>query len=87
MFIPSGAITHENVPIAEGEARYSFTMYTAGGLFRYVWCRRRTVREVQETDKGLYARYIAEGPGRWEDGWKKYSSMDELIARARGNTL
>lgn len=87
MFIPSGAITHENVPIAEGETRYSFTMYTAGGLFRYVWCGQRTVREVRETDEGLYARYIAEGPGRWEDGWKRYSTINELIARARGNTL
>ena len=38
MFIPSAAVTHENVPITDGEMRYSFTMYTAGGLFRYTWC-------------------------------------------------
>jgi len=87
MFIPSGAVTHENVPIAEGEKRYSFTMYTAGGLFRYIWCGLRTVKEVRETDEGLYAQYVAEGPGHWEDGWKRYSTIDELIAHARGSTL
>jgi hypothetical protein len=71
MFTPSGTVTHENVPIVEGEAQYSFTMYMAGGLFCYAWCGMRTVKEVQVKDKDLYARYVAEGPGRWEDGWKK----------------
>jgi hypothetical protein len=33
IFIPSGAVTHENVPISEGEVCYSFTMYTPGGCF------------------------------------------------------
>ena len=83
IFIPSAAVTHENVPIASGETRYSFAMYTAGGLFRYAWCGMRTVKEIQENDKGLYARYVAEGPGRWEDGWKKYSTIGDLISRAQ----
>ncbi|KAF9471426.1 hypothetical protein BDN70DRAFT_820016 [Pholiota conissans] len=34
--IPSAAITHSNVPIARHETRYSFTQFTAGGLFRWV---------------------------------------------------
>ncbi|KAF8200539.1 hypothetical protein K438DRAFT_1582454 [Mycena galopus ATCC 62051] len=33
---PSAAILHSNIPIAAGERRYSFTQYTAGGLFRWV---------------------------------------------------
>ena len=82
MFIPSAAVTHENVPIGAGESRYSFTMYTAGGLFRYAWCGMRTVKEIQVTDKELYERYIAEGPSRWTHGWNKYSSIGELIMRA-----
>ncbi|KAF8202577.1 hypothetical protein K438DRAFT_2102006, partial [Mycena galopus ATCC 62051] len=36
ILIPSASIFHSNIPIAEGERRYSFTQYTAGGLFRWV---------------------------------------------------
>ena len=85
MFILSGAVTHENVPIHEGETRYSFTMYTAGGLFHYVSCGMQTVKEMKEKDEDGYARYIAEGPQRWEEGWKQYSTIAELIARIRSS--
>ncbi|KAJ7216259.1 hypothetical protein C8J57DRAFT_1096151 [Mycena rebaudengoi] len=37
ILIPSAAIFHSNIPIAaKGETWYSFTQYTAGGLFRWV---------------------------------------------------
>ena len=87
MFIPSAAVTHENVPIGDGETRYLFTMYTAGGLFRYAWCGMRTVKEIRVNDEELYERYIVEGPGRWTHGWNKYSSIAELIAHASGRRL
>ena len=48
MFIPSGAVTHENVPIADGETRHSFTVYTAGGLFHYAWCGMQTLKDIQK---------------------------------------
>jgi len=88
MFIPSAAVTHENVPIADGEMRYSFTMYTAGGLFRYAWCGMRTLKDIQEKEEfeELYRSYLAEGPLRWESGWRKYSTIGDLIACARGST-
>ncbi|KAG6892783.1 hypothetical protein C0992_012538 [Termitomyces sp. T32_za158] len=35
IFIPSAAIAHENISIAQGKTRYSFTQYAAGGLFRW----------------------------------------------------
>ncbi|KZS93590.1 hypothetical protein SISNIDRAFT_390492, partial [Sistotremastrum niveocremeum HHB9708] len=35
LMIPSAALTHENLKILEGEQRYVFTMYSAGGIFRY----------------------------------------------------
>jgi hypothetical protein len=84
MFIPSGAVTHENVPIADGEMWYSFTMYTTGGLFHYAWCGMRTLKEIQEKEEfeELYRSYVAEGPVRWESGWRKYSTMGDLIACA-----
>lgn len=36
ILIPSASIAHANVPIQLGEKRYSFTQYTAGGIFRWV---------------------------------------------------
>ena len=79
MFIPSGTVTHKNVAIHAGETRYSFTMYTVGGLFHYGSCGMRTVKEVKEKDEDGYARYIAEGLQHWEKGWKQYSMIAELI--------
>ncbi|KIO23313.1 hypothetical protein M407DRAFT_42236, partial [Tulasnella calospora MUT 4182] len=36
LFIPSAVISHETVPIFEGEERYSLVLYSAGGLFRWL---------------------------------------------------
>lgn len=36
ILIPSASIRHSNVAIQKGETRFSFTQYTAGGLFRWV---------------------------------------------------
>ncbi|KAJ6448676.1 hypothetical protein C8R47DRAFT_1204880 [Mycena vitilis] len=36
ILIPSAAVFHSKSPIAPHEHRYSFTQYTAGGLFRWV---------------------------------------------------
>jgi len=36
ILLPSATISHSNVTIGRNERRYSFTQYTAGGLFRWV---------------------------------------------------
>ncbi|KAJ7687760.1 hypothetical protein B0H17DRAFT_939140 [Mycena rosella] len=36
ILIPSAAIFHSNIPIADGECRYSFTQYSARGIFRWI---------------------------------------------------
>ncbi|KAL0062221.1 hypothetical protein AAF712_010903 [Marasmius tenuissimus] len=36
ILLPSAYIRHSNTPIGRSETRYSFTQYTAGGLFRWV---------------------------------------------------
>lgn len=36
ILLPSATVTHSNTSISEGETRYSFTQYAAGGLFRWV---------------------------------------------------
>ena len=35
VFFPSGLITHENIPISEGELRQSITGFTPGSLFQW----------------------------------------------------
>ncbi|KAF7979793.1 hypothetical protein HWV62_40840 [Athelia sp. TMB] len=79
ILIPSATVQHSNTPIQEGETRYSFTQYAAGGLFRWVEHgfqteRSRTAgwsRAQVEEDK-------AKGERRWEDGIKLFSTLDEL---------
>ena len=36
ILIPSASLRHGNTAIQPGEKQYSFTQYTAGGLFRWV---------------------------------------------------
>ncbi|KAF7371232.1 hypothetical protein MSAN_00758900 [Mycena sanguinolenta] len=36
ILIPSAILYHSNIPVAAGEWRYSFTQYTAGGIFCWV---------------------------------------------------
>ncbi|KAJ7016693.1 hypothetical protein C8F04DRAFT_1215409 [Mycena alexandri] len=36
ILLPSAAIFHSNIPISANECRYSFTQYTAGGIFRWI---------------------------------------------------
>jgi hypothetical protein len=66
IWIPSAAVTHENVPIKEHETRYSFTMYTAGGFFRYAWCGGLTVKALKKKNKSAYRQYFLEGDSRRE---------------------
>ncbi|KII92988.1 hypothetical protein PLICRDRAFT_101289, partial [Plicaturopsis crispa FD-325 SS-3] len=82
-FVPSAAVTHENVPIKPTETRYSFTMYTAGGLFRWVACGHRKVGDFKIQDPAGFKAYEADGEGRWREGWRKYSTIESLIARSK----
>ncbi|KIP01468.1 hypothetical protein PHLGIDRAFT_60072, partial [Phlebiopsis gigantea 11061_1 CR5-6] len=36
IFIPSASLRHGNIRVRQGESRASWTMYSAGGLFRWV---------------------------------------------------
>ncbi|KAK7023021.1 hypothetical protein R3P38DRAFT_2531951 [Favolaschia claudopus] len=81
ILIPSAAIYHSNIPVAEGERRYSFTQYTAGGLFRWVEYGFQT---VEAYISGLTRREKKEekvlGLDRAEAGAALFSTMEELVA-------
>ncbi|KAJ7177338.1 hypothetical protein C8R43DRAFT_1084605 [Mycena crocata] len=73
IFIPSALLRHSNVAIQQGETRYSFTQYTAGGLFRWVnngHCSDKTFY-LRATSADLHARE-ADRAQRWEDGLKMF---------------
>jgi hypothetical protein len=84
IIIPSGALRHSNIAIRTGESRYSFTQYTAGGLFRWVdhgyqteksykkgWSKKRKQAE-EEVNKQ-----------RWVQGVGMFSTLDELKTMSR----
>ncbi|GLB41138.1 hypothetical protein LshimejAT787_0903530 [Lyophyllum shimeji] len=58
ILIPSAILTHSNVPIADGEERFSFTQYSSGHLFRYVDNGFKTDKafEAQATEEQLRRR-------------------------------
>lgn len=79
ILIPSACIRHSNVSIQEGETRYSFTQYAAGGLFRWVdhgfqsekvyrsgWSKKRKREE------------LAVGRRRWEEAMELFPTLEEL---------
>jgi hypothetical protein len=87
IFIPSALITHSNVPIQDGERRYSFTQYCAGGLFRYVanGFRSDKVFMAQASKEEKRAREEAR-VGRWERGLAMLPTLSELNLAASDNS-
>ncbi|KAJ7029056.1 hypothetical protein C8F04DRAFT_963287, partial [Mycena alexandri] len=79
LFIPSAAVFHSNIPIAAGERRFSFTQYTAGGLFRWI---EHGFRSEEEYFASLSAeerqKERAEARGRWASGASLFCTVEEL---------
>ncbi|KAJ3819662.1 hypothetical protein F5880DRAFT_1489312, partial [Lentinula raphanica] len=49
ILLPSALLTHSNVPIEEGETRYSVVQYASEGLFRWVYNSFRSNTEFAKT--------------------------------------
>jgi hypothetical protein len=79
IFIPSALVVHSNIPIQEGETRYSFTQYCAGGLFHYIANGFRTDKNFMEkaTCAQLAEREVVRSR-RWEDGLAMFPKLSEL---------
>ncbi|KAK7033880.1 hypothetical protein R3P38DRAFT_2773188 [Favolaschia claudopus] len=84
ILVPSAAIYHSNISVESPETRYSFTQYTAGGLFRYVergfksetaYFASLTPAEVEE-ERELGLKRAMEGAGM-------FSTIAELKAAIR----
>ncbi|KAJ7716710.1 hypothetical protein B0H16DRAFT_1338676 [Mycena metata] len=81
ILIPSAAIFHSNIPIGPNEHRYSFTQYTAGGLFRWIEHGFQSEEAYFESlSPEERARERAEAKARWSAGVGLFSTLDKLRA-------
>ncbi|KAK7013627.1 hypothetical protein VNI00_019463 [Paramarasmius palmivorus] len=76
ILIPSAMVCHSNTAIGPSEKRYSFAMYTAGGLFRWVE-HGFTPEKVYQTTR-TRAQAVVEGKDRWTSGLALFSTLDQL---------
>ncbi|KAI0368254.1 hypothetical protein BV20DRAFT_948588, partial [Pilatotrama ljubarskyi] len=76
VLIPSAILRHSNTTIKPHERRYSFTQYSAGGLFRWVECGFKS----QSTFRAEGGEFDLSGAQRWERDVGLWSSWDELQA-------
>jgi len=72
-------VVHSNTPIQDGETRYSFTQYCAGGLFRFIANGFRTDKAflAKATASQLAEREMARSR-RWQDGLAMFPKLSEL---------
>ncbi|KAJ7462645.1 hypothetical protein B0H11DRAFT_1734876 [Mycena galericulata] len=72
IFIPSALLRHSNVAIQQGEKRFSFTQYTAAGIFRFVYNKFRTEKSVKHAQMSAAekAKRAEQRKNRWFEGLK-----------------
>ncbi|THU94601.1 hypothetical protein K435DRAFT_668150 [Dendrothele bispora CBS 962.96] len=75
ILIPSAYLRHSNTSIGPNERRYSFTQYTAGGIFRYVEDGMRTRESMSKAER---KHREAEVRTRVPKGMNMYSTLKEL---------
>jgi hypothetical protein len=79
ILLPSALLLHSNVQIMDDEERCSLTLYSAGGLFRWVYngfCSDKTVSETADHD--VLARREVERAGRWAEGLARFSMLSDF---------
>lgn len=79
ILIPSALVRHSNTALQDGETRYSFTQYSAGGIFRWVsnglqsdksFLKNASQEELKQRDE---ARRL-----RWKQGLNMLSRLDDI---------
>jgi hypothetical protein len=82
IIIPSAVCKHSNTVISPNETRYSFTQYSAGGIFRWVEHGFQLDEKFYaELDKGSEQEKRAEAverQSRWKRGLAMFSTLSEL---------
>ncbi|THU92409.1 hypothetical protein K435DRAFT_605584, partial [Dendrothele bispora CBS 962.96] len=79
ILIPSALITHSNVPIQEGETRYSFVQYSAAGLFRWVYNGFKSDTDFEAAATSAQsAKREEDRKSRWKKGVGMFSKWSDL---------
>ncbi|KAJ7834836.1 hypothetical protein B0H13DRAFT_1653019 [Mycena leptocephala] len=78
LLIPSALLRHSNTSIQTHEKRFSFTQFTAAGIFRFVDNDFRTDRSVNEggLSSAEKAQRVEACRSRWVEGLKMYRRWD-----------
>ncbi|GJE85100.1 hypothetical protein PsYK624_011770 [Phanerochaete sordida] len=84
ILIPSACIRHGNIPVREGETRWSFAQYASGGLFRYVEYGFKSWACLSDDDKDVWAERRA---ARWVEELGLLSRVDNLAEDQRAADL
>ncbi|KAJ6467027.1 hypothetical protein C8R45DRAFT_839000 [Mycena sanguinolenta] len=75
IFIPSAILRHSNTSIQPNETRFSFTQFTPAALFRWVYNRFRTDRDVDSSPSTApkeHEQRRRDRARRWSEGIKMY---------------
>jgi hypothetical protein len=78
ILLPSAVLHHSNTPIQKGKEWYSFTQYTAGGLFR--WVDHGFQKEAEYHSRLSEAETVEEEEVMWccwVTGLGQFSTLDE----------
>ncbi|THU96674.1 hypothetical protein K435DRAFT_819404 [Dendrothele bispora CBS 962.96] len=79
ILIPSALLTHSNVPIQEGETRYSFVQYLAAGLFRWVYNGFKSDADFEAAaTPAQSAKREADRQSRWKEGVGMFAKWSDL---------
>ncbi|KAK6992524.1 hypothetical protein R3P38DRAFT_3330815 [Favolaschia claudopus] len=79
ILIPSAILRHSNINIAKHETRFSFTQYTPAGLFRWVYNKFRTDKDIDKsktTTPQEHEQRRKDRARRWAEGIKMYSKWE-----------
>ncbi|KAJ6536530.1 hypothetical protein DFH09DRAFT_1324567 [Mycena vulgaris] len=80
ILIPSVLIRHSNIHVLAHERQYSFTQYTAGGLFQWIQNGFKTDEDFEATaTKAEKAAHTLESKTQWEEGVKMFSIIDDFV--------
>ncbi|KAJ7027581.1 hypothetical protein C8F04DRAFT_1266815 [Mycena alexandri] len=81
ILLPSAAIFHSNIPIGPNERRYSFTQYSAGGVFRWIehgfQSEEAYLASLSSKERARDGNEIRE---RWSKGVGLFSTLEELVS-------
>ncbi|KAK7016423.1 hypothetical protein VNI00_018905 [Paramarasmius palmivorus] len=77
IFIPSSVCCHFNTVIQDDEDRFSFTTYSAGGLFRWVEHGFQLESAYTQTEQAV--KEAQQNKTRWSRGLNLFSTLEELL--------